>query len=71
MSPMDRIDDRYRNDPAFHAMVDTMRAVIENMQLTPSEVREAAMYACYQTEMRRPTPIRIEDPYEDRGHGNG
>jgi hypothetical protein len=53
MSPMDMIEDRYRNDVAFHAMVDALRGAIETLQLSPSEVREAAMFACYMTEMRR------------------
>lgn len=45
---------RYRNDPAFRTIVDTMRLIIRSATLTPSEVREAAMTACVIEEMYRP-----------------
>ena len=54
MSPRDRLDERYRHDAAFHAVVDALSRLIEDMQLSPSEVREAAMYAVYRSEVRRP-----------------
>lgn len=55
-APLHRNEDRYHNDPAFHAAVDLMQALILDLQLSPSEVREAAMFACYLVELRRPTP---------------
>lgn len=46
---------RYENDIDFHAMVDALEAAIEHLQLTPSELREAAMYAAIRHERRRPS----------------
>jgi hypothetical protein len=54
MSTLQRLEDRYRNDATFHTLVDMLTQLIENMQLSASEVREAAMYAVYRQEMRRP-----------------
>ncbi|MDF2692593.1 MAG: hypothetical protein K0S65_976 [Labilithrix sp.] len=54
MSPRDRLDERYHNDATFHTVVDQLSKLIEDMQLSPSEVREAAMYAVYRSECRRP-----------------
>ena len=41
---------RYRDDPTFHAMVDMMTSVIAKLEMTPVEVREAAIYACIRYE---------------------
>ena len=51
-------DERYRNDPVFHAVVDSMQKILIDLQLTPGELRDAAMYAAYLVEMRRPTPTK-------------
>lgn len=45
-------EDRYLSDPQFHALVDAMYHHIETLNLTPSEMREAAMYACILFEQR-------------------
>lgn len=45
MYPIDRVRERYRNDPVFHGYVDTMRMCIKELHLDPSELREAAMLA--------------------------
>lgn len=37
---------RYQNDPKFKSYVDMMHALIHRAELTPTEVREAAMLAC-------------------------
>lgn len=42
---MMNIRERYHNDPVFHRLVDYMRCIIEDAQVTPTEVREAAMLA--------------------------
>ena len=39
------IDDRYRNDPEFHQLVDLIEQMIRQARFTPSETREAAMLA--------------------------
>ena len=46
---------RYRTDPAFHQIVDVLTKAIEEMHLTPGEVREAAMLAAIHFEMRNPS----------------
>ena len=58
MSIMTRVEDRYRNDNAFHVVVDQMQRIILELHLSPSELREAAMFACYLVECRHPRPIR-------------
>jgi len=50
-------DKYYKSDPDFHAMVDALYKYIDKMQLSPSEVRAAAMYACYRHEMFTVKPI--------------
>jgi hypothetical protein len=45
--------ERYEHDPIFHAIVAHMAQAIENLQLTPTEMREAAMLACILFEERR------------------
>jgi hypothetical protein len=51
---MKSIRERYLTDATFHAIVDSMRAIISGAHLTPSEVREAAMLACIIEDERRP-----------------
>jgi hypothetical protein len=46
----------YRNDAAFHALVDGIRDILRNMHLTPYEVRQAAAFAAYHHEMEHPHP---------------
>jgi hypothetical protein len=45
---------RYESDPMFHRVVDMLGALIHEAQLTPSEVREAAVLACIHYEARKP-----------------
>jgi len=49
----DRVYDRYMFDPVFHTVVDGMIKMLTDYQLTPSEMREAAMLACVQFEQSR------------------
>lgn len=39
------VDNRYKNDPTFHALVDMLYVSIAQGQYTPSELREACMFA--------------------------
>jgi len=48
------VEARYMNDAEFHALVDMMVKMIFDYQYTPSEMREAAMFACVKAEMIRP-----------------
>lgn len=61
----DRLDpyDRYKNDPAFHVLVDTLYHQINTAQYTPSELREACHLAACMYEERHIKPILI-DPKE-------
>lgn len=43
--------ERYLNDPVFNRVVNMLRGLIRDIQLTPSEIREAAMLACIHQEM--------------------
>lgn len=43
----------YENDAGFHALVDVMVSMIDKLQLTPSEIRQAAMFAAMRYENLR------------------
>ena len=47
------VEQRYMNDTEFHALVDFMVSNIREYKYTPSEMREAAMFACVKVEMTR------------------
>jgi len=55
-------EERYRNDPSFRALVVTIEAWYERLQFTPSEMREAAMYAACRVEQRTIRPAWVEKP---------
>jgi len=38
--------EKYLNDPHYHALVDSLVTLITQCEMTPSEVREAAILAC-------------------------
>lgn len=52
--PIDRMIDRYDRDPVFRHYVDSMRRAIVHLELSPSELREAAMLAAFIEESQRP-----------------
>jgi hypothetical protein len=54
-------EDRYQRDPLFHRLVDLMCHQITELQLTPTEMREAAMLACIKFEQMHPRPM-VFDP---------
>ena len=55
---MKHLDDRYKNDADFHALVKHLECMIINLKFGPSEIREAAMYANLRCEwLRMPEPI--------------
>jgi hypothetical protein len=46
----------YLLDPTYHAIVDSMIRYLEDMQVTPSEMRSMAMLACLKFEQNRTSP---------------
>ena len=50
LTPYLRAEERYRDDATYHAMVDVLMAVMAKLEMTPAEVREAAIYACVRFE---------------------
>lgn len=53
---MRTIDDRYKSDPVFRQIADMMLSLIRELRTTPTEIREAAMYAQLRYEMEHPRP---------------
>lgn len=51
------IDERYRNDPLFHALVNVLIQHIEEMKLTPTEIREACILAQIKYESTHVRPL--------------
>ena len=55
-----KAEEAYRNDPAFHNLIEMLRTFIIKLEFTPSELREAAMFAYYLHEQTKPIePIVI------------
>lgn len=46
--------EKYQNDPMYAALVNSLWSMIEAAEMTPSEVREAAILACTLYEERKP-----------------
>lgn len=46
----------YNSDSSFHCLTKSLEGLIEQLHLSPSEIRAAAMYACYIVELRRAPP---------------
>ena len=53
---------RYQNDPAFHQLVDMMESAYERLEFTPSDMRQAAMFAALRVELRTLRPFRWQAP---------
>lgn len=59
MMQLEKMSLRYRTDAPFACVVDALQKMIGDANLSPSEVREAAMYAVYLYEMRYPVAVRF------------
>lgn len=46
----------YMNDPLYRRMVDTIKSVLHDHQMTPGEVRSAAVLACAMYEAENTSP---------------
>lgn len=53
-------EERYHRDPLFHQLVEHLYAAIMNLELTPTEIREAAMLAQLKFEQRRPSAYPMD-----------
>lgn len=54
------VHERYREDPQFHMLVDMLRSwIIQNPEITPTELREAVMLAASIHEMTYVKPLLI------------
>lgn len=51
--------EKYLNDADYHALVTMLEGFIHRAQFTPSELREAAVYACIRYESGRVKPMFI------------
>lgn len=63
---IDDVEARYRRDPMFHALVESMYYAIIKLQLTPTEIREAAMLAAIKAELSHPRPFQIDPELAQR-----
>jgi hypothetical protein len=72
--------ERYERDPLFRTLVDTLYVYMTELQITPTEAREAAMLATIKFESMHIRPVfltpdererwerlrsRTDDPYAD------
>ena len=60
MTHIEMARDGYQTDPVYRAFVDGCRKVIEDLAMSPGEVREAAMFAYYLVEVNRPTVLVVK-----------
>ena len=58
---------KYMSDPVFHTIVDMMYSAIAKMDYSPTELRQAAMFAAikFEHENVRHSMIVGNDPLED------
>lgn len=57
--------EKYMNDPEYNHLVQTLEKFIEQARFTPSELREAAVLACINYEMRHVREFVIDPRTED------
>ncbi|KKN52383.1 hypothetical protein LCGC14_0613000 [marine sediment metagenome] len=51
---LDKAEEAYMNDPQFRTLVKALEKLIVELEMTPSEIRSAAMFACLLIERRKP-----------------
>lgn len=62
---MDSIRERYRRDPLIWNLVNFLESQIQDLNLTPTEIRECAMLAAIHNEMRNPRPVVVPREFFD------
>lgn len=58
-------EEKYRNDATYHHMVNMLESLIRQAKFTPGEVREMAMLACINHELKNPLPTPLIHEVED------
>lgn len=58
-NPFSNVEDAYRNDNGFRAVVDMLESLMHRADITPAEARTAAVYACIRYESRKLTAIKV------------
>jgi len=53
-TPFDRVTERYQTDAPFRRLVDMMMHMALQLQFSPGELREAAVFAEYRAQMLKP-----------------
>lgn len=59
MADFSSLQSRYERDPAFRNLVSMLEATLHALHYTPSELREAVMYAATRFEMLNPRSVTI------------
>jgi hypothetical protein len=62
MSKLKNVNDRYCNDSQFQQLVRTLEHCIEDLNYTPSELRDAVMFACLRVESFRSSRLVAFSP---------
>ena len=62
---MNTPEEKYMHDPEYRLLVDMIENLIHKAQFTPSEIREAATFACIRYEMRRTVPMMYRRDKDD------
>lgn len=59
-----KAEEAYMNDPRYSNLIRTLMGLIETLQMSPSEIREAAMFACIKLGQINTEPMIIIDKSE-------
>ena len=57
--PNDPVEQRYHRDVNFHHLVSMLEALLQRYEFSPSELREAVMFAVTRNEMRICRPVFV------------
>jgi hypothetical protein len=57
--------DKYENDPEYRNLVNLLEGVIHEARFTPSELREACIFACIRYEQHRAPEVSLYENKEN------